>query len=99
MRPFACLRNGLLYRAYRPFVLGLWADRSGGYKPGMDKRTRDRSGEIFQDDLTENESKPRGPARDDVAADKHLDSQVDSQESDRAMAENRFGVNKPKTDS
>lgn len=90
---WAAITDGL---SLGPRTMGL---RSGGYNSGMDKRSRDRSGEIFQDDLTENESKPRGPVRDDIAADKQLDSQVDSQESDRAMAENRFGVNEPKTDS
>jgi len=61
----------------------------------MEKRQTDRDGEIFQDDLTENESKPRGSVRDDAEGQLTLDSQVDSEEADRAMAENRFGVNKP----
>lgn len=59
-----------------------------------DKLTRDRRGEIFQDELTENQSMPRPPRRDDAEATKRLDSEVDSQEADRAMAENRFGQNK-----
>ena len=62
----------------------------------MDKLPKDRDGEIFQDDLTENESKPRGPQRDDAAHDENLDPGVDSQEDDRDMAENLFGVNDPK---
>ncbi len=62
----------------------------------MDKLPRDRDGEIFQDDLTENQSKPRGPRRDDAERDEKLDPGVDSQEGDRAMEENRFGVNEPK---
>lgn len=62
----------------------------------MDKQRRDEFGEIFQDDLTENESKPRGAVRDDVEHDLKLDPNVDSQEDDRAMAENRFGVNEEK---
>lgn len=61
----------------------------------MEKLPKDRAGEIFQDELTENESKPRGPARDDTAHGKNLDPNVDSQEGDRAMEENRFGVNEP----
>jgi len=61
----------------------------------MEKLPKDRSDEIFQDELTENESKPRGPRRDDTAHDEQLDSDVDSQEGDRAMEENRFGVNSP----
>ena len=61
-----------------------------------EKRTTDRSGEIFQDDLTENESKPRGAVRDEVEHGLQLDSQVDSEDADRAMAENRFGQNEPK---
>ena len=62
----------------------------------MDKLPKDRDGEIFQDDLTENESKPRGPRRDDVAAGEHMDPGVDSQEDDRDMEQNLFGVNDPK---
>lgn len=62
----------------------------------MDKHRRDEFGEIFQDDLTENESKPRGAVRDEVEHDLKLDPNVDSQEDDRAMAENRFGVNEEK---
>jgi hypothetical protein len=57
------------------------------------KKETDRSGEIFQDALTENESKMRGPDRDTEEHHKRLDSQVDSDEGDRAMAEDRFGVN------
>lgn len=41
---------------------------------------RDRSGEIFQDELTENESKPRGAVREDVAEDLRPDPDVDSPE-------------------
>ena len=62
----------------------------------MDKIPKDRSGEIFQDDLTENESKPRGPERDDTAHSEELDPDVDSQEDDLAMEQNRFGVNEEK---
>lgn len=60
---------------------------------------RDEFGEIFQDDLTENESKPRGPVRDEIAETERLDPNVDSEEDDRAMAENRFGVNDPAPDA
>ena len=56
-------------------------------------RKRDRSGEFFEDAFTENESKPRGAVREEVEEDLTLDPNVDSQEDDRAMAENRFGVN------
>ena len=62
----------------------------------MEKLPKDRAGEIFQDDLTENQSKERGPQREDVARDEAMDPEVDSQEGDRAMAENLFGVNEPK---
>jgi hypothetical protein len=62
----------------------------------MEKLPKDRDGEIFQDDLTENQSKPRGPRRDDTAHDKAMDPGVDSQEDDRDMEENLFGVNEPK---
>jgi hypothetical protein len=62
----------------------------------MDKLPKDRDGEIFQDDLTENQSKEGGPRRDDAARDKTMDPGVDSQEGDRAMEQNRFGVNDPK---
>jgi hypothetical protein len=61
-----------------------------------DKRDTDQFGEIFQDALTENESKPRGSVREEVEDTLNLDPNVDSQEDDAAMAENRFGVNKPK---
>lgn len=64
----------------------------------QDKRKRDEFGEIFQDDLTENESKPRGAVREEVEETLKLDPNVDSQEDDEAMAENRFGVNQPKRD-
>lgn len=62
----------------------------------MEKRKTDRDGEIFEDDLTENESKPRGAVRDDVEGDLSLDSQVDSEEADEAMRDDRFGMNNPK---
>jgi hypothetical protein len=62
----------------------------------MDKRSRDRSGEIFQDDLTENETKARGERRDDAEATLRLDPDIDSQEDDRAMSENIFGTNEKK---
>lgn len=62
----------------------------------MDKFIRDRSGEIFQDDLTENETKARGEKRDDAEATLRMDPDIDSQEADSAMAENRFGVNEQK---
>lgn len=62
----------------------------------MDKFIRDRSGEIFQDDLTENETKARGEKRDDAEATLRLDPDIDSQEADKAMAENRFGINEQK---
>jgi hypothetical protein len=61
-----------------------------------DKLGRDRSGEIFQDDLTENETKARGEKRDDAEATLRLDPDIDSQEADRAMAENIFGVDEKK---
>lgn len=59
----------------------------------MDKLPRDRRGEIFQDELTENESMP-SPARREKANDSlQLDPNIDSQEDDETMADNRFGVN------
>ncbi len=62
----------------------------------MDKRKRDEFGEIFQDDLTENESKPRGSVRDEQEEETTLDPDVDSQADDRAMSDNVFGVDEPK---
>jgi hypothetical protein len=57
-----------------------------GYKRVMkDKRIRDRSGELFQDAFTENESKPRGAVREDVESSTQLDPDVDSQEADRKL--------------
>ena len=58
-----------------------------------DKLPRDRSGEIFQDELTENQSKPRPPRLDDAAHRQQLDPNVDSQEGDEAMAQDRFARN------
>ena len=58
-----------------------------------DKLARDRRGEIFQDELTENESMPSPARREDADENLQLDPQVDSQEDDEAMAEDRFGVN------
>jgi hypothetical protein len=70
-----------------------------GYKVGMEEKLhRDRDGEIFQDELTENESMPRPTQRDDAEAGKHYDTDVDSQEDDDAMAQNRFGVNEKRSD-
>jgi hypothetical protein len=60
------------------------------------KRHTDHFGDFFQDALTENESKPRGAVRDEIEATLQLDPNVDSQDGDQAMAENRFGLNKPK---
>jgi hypothetical protein len=62
----------------------------------MDKLPKDRDGEIFQDDLTENQSKERGSRRDDAASDEIMDAGIDSQEDDRDMEQNLFGVNDPK---
>src|SRR5579862_3777507 len=45
-----------------------------GYKAAMDKLQRDRRGEIFQDELTENESMPRPPQRDDAEGEKKYDT-------------------------
>lgn len=61
----------------------------------MEKFARDRSGEIFEDDLTENDL-PSGAVRDDAQATLRLDPDIDSQEADRAMAENIFGVDEKK---
>jgi hypothetical protein len=47
---------------------------------------RDRKGEIFQDDLGEDQSTAFPPMRDDAAHDLNLDpDQVDSQEADEFM--------------
>jgi hypothetical protein len=64
----------------------------------MDKLPRDRSGEIFQDELTENESMPSPARREGPSETLELDPNVDSQEGDQAMAENRFGVNQKRPD-
>ena len=61
----------------------------------MSEQRRDEFGEIFEDDLTENESKPRGSVRDEEEEKTTLDPDVDSEDDDRAMAENRFGVDDP----
>lgn len=59
----------------------------------MDKLRRDAHGEIFQDELTENQSMPRPSRRDDAESAKRYDPDVDSQEADRAMAADEFGRN------
>ena len=64
----------------------------------MDKLPRDRHGEIFQDELTENQSMPRPPEREDADETQQLDPNVDSQEDDETMAENVFGVNQKQAD-
>jgi hypothetical protein len=69
------------------------AGRANGYNAAMDKLQRDVHGEIFQDELTENQSKARGPERDDAEHVTTYDPGIDSQEADAAMAENRFGQN------
>jgi len=53
---------------------------------------RDRSGEPFEDDFTENRG-PSGPEQEDQAERLTLDPEVDSQEDDRDMADDVFGVN------
>ena len=60
-----------------------------------DKRIPDRSGELYEDAFTENESKPRGAVREEVEETERLDPDVDSQEDDELLAENAFGVNDP----
>lgn len=44
------------------------------------KKETDRSGEIFQDALTENESKARGSVRDDAQHDLKLDPNIENVE-------------------
>jgi hypothetical protein len=61
-----------------------------------DKLGRDRSGEPFQDEFTENETKARGEVREDAEDTLRLDPDVDSQDADQALKENRFGLNQPK---
>jgi hypothetical protein len=56
---------------------------------------RDRAGEPFQDDFTEN----RGPdpvEKEKIAEKETPDPDVDSQAGDEAMADDVFGVNDPK---
>ncbi len=55
---------------------------------------RDRDGEPFEDDFTENRG-PSGATREEEAELTTLDPGVDSQEDDRSMADNVFGVNEP----
>jgi hypothetical protein len=52
---------------------------------------RDRDGEPFEDDFTENRG-PSGPRREEEAERLTLDPEVDSQEDDRTMADDVFGV-------
>lgn len=85
----ACLLDSTAY--------SLGSRRAGGYNVAMDdKLPRDRSGEIFQDELTENQSKPRPSRLEDAAHNQRLDPNVDSQEGDEAMAQDRFERNEPR---
>ncbi len=65
----------------------------------MDKLKRDRDGEIFQDDLTENESMPSPSRREDAEETRRLDPNIDSQEDDETMADDRFGVDQKTHDN
>ncbi len=56
---------------------------------------RDRDGEPFQDDFTENRG-PDASQQEDAAERANLDPDVDSQAGDRAMADDIFGVNDSK---
>jgi hypothetical protein len=56
---------------------------------------RDRAGEPFQDDFTENRG-PTGPEQEDSAERETLDPDVDSQAGDQAMEDDVFGVNDTK---
>ncbi len=64
----------------------------------MDKLQRDRRGEIYQDELTENQSVPRPTRREEAEETRQLDPNVDSHEDDETMAEDRFGRNENKRD-
>jgi hypothetical protein len=64
----------------------------------MDKLRRDEHGEIYQDELTENQSMPRPPRRDEAEGVKQYDTDIDSQEADRAMSDDRFGRNDKQRD-
>jgi hypothetical protein len=55
---------------------------------------RDRAGEPFQDDFTDNRG-PAGPQQEDEAERETLDPDVDSQAGDHAMENDVFGVNEP----
>ena len=46
----------------------------------MDKLQRDARGEIYQDELTENQSMPRPPRRDDAEQEKRYDPDIDNDE-------------------
>ena len=49
--------------------------------------------DVFQDEFTENQSKYGGAKREDVETSEKLDPNVDSQEGDEAMSEDRFESN------
>ena len=51
----------------------------------MGEHRRDRKGEIFQDDMTENEGAPP-PAREQASHHLHPDGDINSQEADEANA-------------
>jgi len=56
---------------------------------------RDRAGEPFQDDFTENRG-PNASEREEAAEREALDPDVDSQAGDRAMEDDTFGLNDSK---
>ncbi len=56
---------------------------------------RDRAGEPFEDDFTENRG-PDAAKREENAEEETPDPDVDSQAGDQAMADNVFGVNDAK---
>jgi len=72
-------------------LLGVFRAAPGGYKAAMDKLQRDRRGEIYQDELTENQSTTRPSRREEAEKTRQMDPNVDSQEGDEAMAQDRFG--------
>jgi hypothetical protein len=55
---------------------------------------RDRAGEPFQNDFTDNRG-PDGPRQEDEAERETLDPDVDSQAGDAAMEDDAFGLNDP----
>lgn len=54
----------------------------------------DERKDVFQDEFTENEAKPKGAQREEAEETERLDPDVNSQDDDETMADDRFDVDR-----